>query len=190
MMKTYGLLIIIATISMILSACTTPAAWKSIDAGGSQYANEYYTAILPTGWMMKDADDTLMISRDGPDLQRIVIAYVSLEEALSDEDKKSVSKMLPSELADKFISELKSSQDFDLPSLTILSNEPIPIAGHTGFQLHLMYSTDKGLRIEMLSVGFVDEDGFYSISYRAPALHYFANDRDQFTSVVSSFQPQ
>ena len=189
-MKSYGLLIFIATMTLVLSACTTPAAWKSIDAGGSQYANEYYTAILPTDWMMKDADDTLMISRDGPDLQRIVIAYVSLEEALSDEDKKSVSKMLPSELADKFISELKSSQGFDLPSLTILSNEPIPIAGHTGFKLHLMYSTDKGLRIEMLSVGFVDEDGFYSISYSAPAIHYFANDRDQFTSVVSSFQPK
>ena len=140
--------------------------------------------------MIQHADNTLMISRDGPDLQRIVIAYVSLEEESSDEDKKSVPKMLPSELADQFISEIKNSKDFDLPSLTIISNEPILIAGHNGYKLHLMYRTDKGLRIEMLSVGFVDEDGFYSLSYSAPALHYFAKDRDQFTSVVSSFQPK
>jgi len=187
-MQSYGLLFLVVTMNLVLSACAPIATWKSIDTGSGQFTSEHYTTILPAGWMIQQEENTLMVSRDGPDLQRIVIAYASLEEESSDEDKQSIPEMLPSELADRFISEIKKSKDFDLPSLTIISNEPILIAGHNGYKLHLMYRTDKGLRIEILSAGFVDKDGFYSLSYRAPSLHYFAQDRDKFESVVSSFQ--
>ena len=185
-MKHTSLLILMMVMTLILSACAT-TTWKKVEPANITYTGDRFTIKLPQGWMFMQEEDTLLISKDGPDLQRILIASVSLDEAVPKEEE-TVSEMLPSELADKFIAELKSSQEFELPSLTILSNEPISIAGNTGYSLHLTYKTDKGLRIEMLSAGFVNNKYFYTLSYSAPTLHFFNKDRSTFETVVSSFQ--
>jgi len=76
--------------------------------------------------------------------------------------------MLPSELADLAIAELRAGQEQKLPSLEVLSNAPAEIGGHNGFALHLRFQTDQGLRMELLMRGFVDQRGFYLLTYRAP----------------------
>ena len=96
--------------------------------------------------------------------------------------------MLPSELADLAIAELRAGQEQKLPSLEVLSNAPAEIGGHNGFALHLRFQTDQGLRMELLMRGFVDQRGFYLLTYRAPTLHYFERDRPVFESLVSSFR--
>jgi hypothetical protein len=186
-MKTFGVVLTTIVIIVSLSACET-TTWKRIDGSSGQYTAEHFGLSLPIGWLIMEDDEVLMVSKDGLDLQRIVIVHASLDKALPELGNQSVSGILPSELAEKFIAKLKNTQDFDMPSLTILSNEPISIAGHTGYSLHLSYKTDKGVRIEILSIGFVDESGYYSLSYRAPTLHYFTKDRDKFDTVVSSFK--
>ena len=42
--------------------------------------------------------------------------------------------------------------------------------------------------MELLVRGFVDERGFYLLTYRAPTLHYFERDRPVFDSVATSFR--
>ena len=170
----------------ILAGCAGP--WVRIDGAKTQYRGTHYTVTLPAGWVRFEEDDTTLLSRDGPDLQRIVIEYRPHDKGFEKLKRDSSPGMLPSELADLTIAELRAGQEQKLPSLEVLSNAPAEIGGHTGFALHLRFKTDQGLRIELLMRGFVDQRGFYLLTYRAPTLHYFERDRSVFESVTTSFR--
>jgi hypothetical protein len=96
--------------------------------------------------------------------------------------------MLPSELAKLMIAEIKATQDEGLPSLEVIHNAPIELAGYTGFDIHLQYKTDTGLRMDMLLRGIVDENGFYLVKYSAPTLYYFERDRQTYDSLTESLR--
>jgi hypothetical protein len=173
-------------LAVLLAGCT--ANWVRVEQSDRRYAGEHYSVTLPAGWMRMESADSLVLSRDGLDLQRIVIEFRPHEKAFEKIERSSSADMLPSELAELTIAELKSSQEDGLPSLEILDNRPVEIAGHTGYSLHLRFKTDEGLRIEMLLRGFVDEAGLYQFRYRAPTLHYFSRDREAYETVSDSFQ--
>ena len=170
----------------LLAGCAT--TWVRVDDANREYRNEFYRVTLPPGWYRHQSGDSLLLSKDGLDLQRILIQYHPHEKAFETLDKPSAATMLPSELAELTIANIKAGQEGGLPSMTILGNEPMEIAGHSGFSVHLRFKTDAGLRIELLMRGFVDEQGFYLLMYRAPTLHYFARDRQVFESVSESFR--
>lgn len=170
----------------LLAGCAT--SWIRVDDANRQYRGEFYQVTLPRGWYRYQSGDNLLLSKDGLDLQRILIQYHPHEEAFETLEKPSSATMLPSELAELTIAEIRAGQESGLPSMIVLGNEPMEIAGHGGFSLHLGYKTDAGLRIEVLARGFVDEKGFYLLMYRAPKLHYFAHDRQAFESVTESFR--
>jgi hypothetical protein len=180
----HGLIVCLSLLA--LAGCA--ATWVRVDDADRRYAGEHYTVTLPAGWMRSQTEDSLMLSRDGLDLQRIVIEYRPHDKAFEKLGKSSSAGMLPSELAELTIAELKASQDEGLPSLEILDNRPTQIAGHTGYALHLRFKTDAGLRIEVLLRGFVDEQGLYQLLYRAPTLHYFGRDREVYESVAGSMK--
>jgi hypothetical protein len=173
-------------ITALIAGCAT--TWARIDDANRSYQGEHYSVMLPAGWMRMEGGGNLLLSKDGIDLQRIIIEYHTHDKAFENLKKTSSAAMLPSELAELTIAELKASQNDSLPSLKVISNSPIEIAGHTGFSLHLSYKTDEGLRIEMLMQGFADTDGYYLITYRAPTLYYFERDRAVFESVCASFR--
>ena len=54
--------------------------------------------------------------------------------------------------------------------------------------MFLIDETIEGLRIEILKSGFVNKKGLYVLSYQAPKLHYFNNDKEEFEKVVSSLR--
>lgn len=93
--------------------------------------------------------------------------------------------MLPSELAENVIAGFKSR---GIPSLKILENRPAKLSGKTGFLLHLLYTTDSGLRRELLMTGVVSREGFFLLQYSAPSIHYFERDREKFDALVESFR--
>ena len=171
---------------VLLVGCAT--GWGRVDDSGRYYKGKYYNATLPLGWMRMQSGETLTLSRDGIDLQRIVIEYRPHDKAFEGIEKSSSESMLPSELAELTIAELKASQDEGWPSLEVLVNEPVKITGHTGYGLHLRFKTDEGLRIDVLLRGFVDEDGLYLVMYRAPTLHYFERDRTVYESIAGSLK--
>lgn len=178
----------IAVCLLALSLAGCAATWVRVEDADRRYRGEHYSITLPAGWMRSEAGDRLVLSRDGLDLQRIVIEFRPHEKAFEEIGKASSSGMLPSELAELTIAELKASQEEGLPSLEILDNRPVSLAGHTGYALHLRFKTDAGLRIEVLLRGFVDENGMYQLMYRAPTLHYFGRDREVYESVTGSMQ--
>ena len=169
----------------LIAGCAT--TWTRIDDANRSYQGEHYSVVLPTGWMRLESSGNLLLSKDGIDLQRIIIEYHPHDKAFEKLKKTSSASMLPSELAELTLAELEASQKDGLPSLKVISNSPVEIAGHTGFLLHLTFKTDDGLRIEMLMQGFADADGYYLLTYRAPTLYYFERDRGVFESVCASF---
>lgn len=170
----------------MLAGCA--ATWVRIDSANAQYRGTHYHVSLPAGWVRFEKDDTVLLSRDGPDLQRVRVEYRTHDKGFESLKRTSSPGMLPSELADLMIAEIRAASEQKLPSLEVLSNTPVEIGGQTGFALHLRFKTDQGLRVELLIHGFVDERGFYLLSYRAPTLHYFERDRPVFESIASSFR--
>lgn len=171
---------------LVLAGCAT--TWIKVDDAGRSYKNEHYSSTLPAGWMRLESDDGLVLSKDGILLQYISILFRPHKKAFQEIEKDTSPAMLPSELAELTIAEIKAGQDEGLPSLRILRNEPAEIAGQTGFGIHLQYKTTDGLRMEMLLRGVVNDNGFYLIKYSAPTLHYFNRDRQVYETLVESIQ--
>jgi hypothetical protein len=176
---------VLLLILALIAGCAT--TWTRIDDSNRSYQGEHYSVTLPSGWMRLESSGNLLLSKDGIDLQRIIIEYHTHDKAFEKLKKTSSASMLPSELAELTLAELEASQKDGLPSLKVISNSPVGIAGHDGFQLHLSFKTDEGLRIQMLMQGFADSDGYYLLTYRAPTLYYFERDRGVFESVSASF---
>jgi hypothetical protein len=172
--------------ALLLSGCAT--TWVKVDDAGRHYQDEHYSATLPAGWLRLESGDSLILSKDGILLQYISIQFRPHAKAFEKIEKDSSSTMLPSELAELTIAEFKAAQNDGLPSLEILRNAPVEIAGHTGFDIHFRYKTDAGLRMDMLLRGVVDESGFYLVKYSAPTLHYFERDRQSYESLTESLQ--
>jgi hypothetical protein len=176
---------VLLLILALIAGCAT--TWTRIDDSSRSYRGEHYSVTLPSGWMRLESSGNLLLSKDGIDLQRIIIEYHTHDKAFEKLKKTSSASMLPSELAELTLAELEASQKDGLPSLKVISNSPVGIAGHDGFRLHLSFKTDEGLRIQMLMQGFADSDGYYLLTYRAPTLYYFERDRGVFESVSASF---
>lgn len=179
--------VVLLVLVVLLASCAV-TQWTRIDETNRAYKGEHFSISLPDGWLRLGGEDRLLLSKDGPDLQRIFVEYRPHENAFEQLEKDSSPMMLPSELAELTVAELKQSQEGGLPSLEILRNEPLDIAGHLGFGLHLAYRTDSGLRVEMLVRGFVDQQGLYLVIYRAPTLHFFDRDRPAFEALTASLR--
>ena len=184
-MKTSSGIIVLALL-LLMSGCA--ATWTRIDNAGRQYQDEHFRITLPVGWLRFRNKDSLILSHDGILLNNIIIEFRPHTKAFEKIEKDSSPDMLPSELAELAIAELRKTRDEGLPSLEVLSNAPIDLAGHTGFNIHLRYKTDDGLRMDILLRGLTDENGLYLIRYSAPTLYYFERDRPVYDSLTESLE--
>ena len=177
---------VIVLVLVLLSGCAP--AWVRVDDSGRDYRGEHFSVTLPVGWLRLESDESLILSKDGILLQIISIQFRPHKNTFEKIEKDSSTTMLPSELAQLAIAELKASQDDALPSLEILRNAPIELAGHTGFDIHLRYKTAAGLRMDMAMRGVVDNSGFYLLKFSAPTLHYYEHDRQTYETLTESLQ--
>jgi hypothetical protein len=172
---------------LLLAGC--PGEWIKVDDSRQLHKAERYTLSLPLDWVTLADGDVLTVTRDGPNIQRIRVQASMHEDAFDSIERKSEKGMLPSELADLFIAELKKEDSDGLPSLRVLSNEPAKVSGLDAFRLHISYRLENGLEYELLAVGLVTDKHFYVISYTAPSLRFFERNRDEFERVVGTLQP-
>lgn len=175
----------IILLSVLLSACNT---WQRIDASSSHVETDRYSVTVPVGWVQLKVGNHLLITRDGPDLQNIRISVAEAEKAFAAIEKDASEALLPSELAELYIANLRKQHKNGLPSLEIVSNRPAAVDGHNGFELMLRYKSDNGLWYNQKVTGFATGNAFYSIVYRAPALHYYARDDRQYSEVLAGFR--
>ncbi len=196
-------LLALAVLAVLMSGCATQPYWTMTDDLNSLAKSTSFEIRIPRGWMRTTRPDTwerldidgkprtillesMTASRDGDDLQAIHVTRRYAATAFPTIKKKSNPHMLPLEVADLYVSELRKRSG--LERLKVLSDQPATIHGRPGFDLVMQYKNDDGLRIRLQSYGFVDKTGFYTITYTGPYLYYYGRDHRAFEQVVRSFR--
>ncbi len=95
--------------------------------------------------------------------------------------------MLPAELAELEIAEIKSQDQFTA-ALTVVENEPADIAGQEGFRIRLRYKNNRGLEIQRVVYAARRQVRVLPDELRAPTLYYFDTYYPDFQKAVASFQ--
>ena len=179
---------LLTTIVMLVTLTGCQTLWQRIDMKNATYKSGRYAVELPMEWVRIETDKALIVTRDGISIQRLTIRHRPHDEAFKKTGQSSAADMLPSELADRYIAEMRATDEYGLPSLEVLANRPVLIDGRIGFALHVRFLSDDGLRYERLTQGFADDNGLYLLDYQAPSLHFFERDRATFDKLVGSFR--
>jgi hypothetical protein len=199
MKKTFALPVLLA----LVGGCAQAPYWTVTDDANRVLKSTSFEMTVPAGWTrtttadtweqvkVDDKPQTLLLeqvtaSRDGVALQAITVTRRYADTAFPTIKKKTRADMLPIEAADLYVSELRKR--YGLERLRVVSNKPTQINGHQGFELVMEFKNDDGLRLRIVSNGFVDKTGFYTINYRAPVLYYFDRDYADYTKLVRSFR--
>ncbi len=199
MKKTFALPVLLA----LVGGCAQAPYWTLTDDANRVLKSTSFEMTVPAGWTrtttadtweqvkVDDKPQTLLLeqvtaSRDGVALQAITVTRRYADTAFPTIKKKTRADMLPIEAADLYVSELRKR--YGLERLRVVSNKPTQINGHQGFELVMEFKNDDGLRLRIVSNGFVDKTGFYTINYRAPVLYYFDRDYADYAKLVRSFR--
>lgn len=130
--------------------------------------------------------DIVRITKDGLALQQIAIGRVATDEELPHTKKKLSKGMLPQEVAEVFIDNIRSNPNITNQQFT--ENTPATVGGYPGFKLLYTYRTKQGLKIKRVYYGVMLSNWCYYLIYEAPASHYFAKDYPVFEKVKDSFR--
>lgn len=172
---------------LVLSLVSACATWVRLEEPHVVAPDKSFTVEVPVGWVRAAmVSDKVLITRDGTGVQFIRVGKREHKEAFPKIKKSTTAEMLPTELAELVIAEVKSEKN--MSGLKILSNTPADIDQRTGFRLHLQMKNQDGLRYEVVVYGLVDKGGFYELTFRAPTLHYFQRDLPAFEQAVKSFR--
>lgn len=178
--------LILALTCILLAGCIpTPAR---VDTPRTEALDKTYAIELPSGWIRQYTDGrNIIASRDGYLVEAIMVVRRPLKEAFPHTKKAATDAMLPSELAELEIAEIKSRDELSA-ALTVLKNEPALLSGKDGFRLELSYNNRRGLEFVEVVYGLVDGAAMYRVSYRAPRLYYFERYYPEFQKSVESFR--
>ena len=172
--------IIIIVILFVVGGCAT---WCPVNG---RLGTENYVVDIPEGWMKYDSGATVMISRDGPYLQYVLLQERSLDRPFRHTRKRLAAYMLPHEMAQVIIDDLSS--DKAVRNLMIIDNAPATVDGHDAFRLIYTYRNGQGLLMKTAYYGFVHDHTYYSLRFTAPKRHYFGKDIQTFESILSNFR--
>jgi hypothetical protein len=171
---------------LLLAGCVPPPA--RVDNPRTEAQDKSYTIDLPVGWIRHIAQDgTLAASRDGFALQTIGIIHLGNDKAFPKSKKAASDTMLPSELAELQIAEMKLETE-QMAALKVIENEPVLLGGRDGFRVRTSYLTQRGLEIHRVTYGVADKSGYYRLEYISPKLHYFDVTYPDFRKSIDSFR--
>lgn len=186
-----------------LGGCAPTPYWTMTENANKVAKSNSFEMTVPEGWnrttapdtwdriMIDDKEQTVLLermtaSREGTGIHTITVTRRYPGTAFPAIKKKSTAAMLPSEAADLYVSDLRKRTG--LERLQVLSNKPAQVNGKPAFHLVMEYKNDDGLRIRIVSHGFVDKTGFYTVNYRAPVLYYYERDYADYARLVRSFR--
>jgi len=192
---------IIVTISLLLTVTgCVPQGWVMTDSKNSTVVGENISVTFPVGWMQTKLpqeqpvynknkkiipQEIITATRDGIGIQTISAVKRFNKFAFPSIEKKLSPDMLPSEVADLYVTDLRRQSG--LERLRVVSTKPVMIGKKHGFRSVVTYKNKDGLRIMRDTYGFVDNTGLYMISYSGPYLYYYRRDAREFARTVRSF---
>jgi hypothetical protein len=162
------------------------AAWEMV--GGRYDAREFaYHVELPSGWRKHNLSrDSVVLTRDGLLLQRIDILRMPIDKSLANTKRKLVKGMVPLEVAEIVLDEFRSNQS--KLNLQLVESVPALVGGYPGFRVIYSYQLNDNLRRKALYYGVLVDQWYYSLSFHAPARHYFDRHVNDFEQVQRSFK--
>ena len=170
---------------VFLLSITACAPW--IPAGGPYDAPAcHFSVVLPEKWMKFKTDDYLLVSKDGPFLQYVLIQERRVEQPFGHTSKTLHTGMLAQEVAQVIIDEI--SGDRGISDFQVMENRPVRINGLDGFKLLFTHKNRDGLVFRTQYYGFLAGARFYAIRYNAAQRYYFDKDIQTFESILSSFE--
>jgi hypothetical protein len=173
-----------------VAACST-MGWQHYEqATQVEHASKNFKVTLPADWVRYNQAqrDVIVVTRDGLRVQQIMAAHAPHDKAFDKIKKKSAETMLPAELAELQIAEMKALGN--LSNLEVLENAPAKLGAMPAFHALTQFKNNDGLAINIEMLGAVNAKGYYLLQYQAPALHFFERDRAAFRNVVESFLAQ
>lgn len=179
-----------AALALALSACATakPPPWVPAEASFTA-ADAGFEVSVPAGWMRRNPGKpgSLLITRDGTPLQRIIVDATEFGKPLGLGESKRVvtAGMSPQELAEVAIDDLTSGTARDV---RILENAPATVGGRPGFRIVAAVPAGGGPARKAALYGVSSEARFYLLLYVAPERHYFARDLPTFEELARSFR--
>lgn len=192
---------ILITIPLLLTITgCVPQGWVMTDSKNNTVVGENISVTFPKGWMQTKLpvdqpiynkkrkvipQETVTASRDGIGLGTITAVKRFNKFAFPSIEKKLSPDMLPSEVADLYVTDLRRQSG--LERLQVISTKPAMIGRKPGFRVVITYKNKDGLRIMRETYGFVDNTGLYMISYTGPYLYYYKHDHNEFAQTVRSF---
>lgn len=170
----------------LLSALSGCAPWVQVE-GPYRTDSQGFEVNLPAGWRRGTAvSDSLLLTRDGVNLQYIRIARVAVGDELTHTKKKFAKGMSPQDVAEVELDEVRSDQT--VRKFELLENVPFQVAGFPGFKLVYTLKTEGGLRLRRIHYGALLRGWVYRVQYQAPARYYFDKNLSAFERVRESFR--
>jgi hypothetical protein len=145
-----------------------------------------FSLIIPQGWEQVDIEKDLLITKDGPFSQYILVQEFKLDKNFNHTYKKFERNMPPQEASQVIIDEVSS--DKTINSFKLQENTQITLNTHDGFRLVFTYNTADGIGHKTVYYGFLDGDIFYAIRYNTCNESNYQKDADSFQEVLNSFQ--
>jgi hypothetical protein len=136
--------------------------------------------------MQLDHPRYLLLSKDGPFLQYILVQQFPVDRPFQNTKKRFREGMLPQEAARVIIDDMAS--DPGLCNFQLIRSEPAALDSLDGFRLLFTYENPQGLIYKTLYYGFIAGRTYYSIRYNAAQRHYYEKDLDTFDQTLGSFR--
>lgn len=193
-------LLILLPVLMLATGCVQQG-WVLTDSKNRTVVGEHIQVTFPKGWMQTKLPaeapvynkknkvipmETLSSSREGTGLHSIIAAKRFNKFAFPSIEKNLRPDMLPIEVADLYVSDLRKQKG--LERLKVISNKPALVGKKRGFRVVSQFKNGDGLRIVIDTFGFVDDTGFYLITYKGPRLYYYQRDLPAFVASAKSFR--
>jgi hypothetical protein len=166
---------------LMLTACAGP--WQPIQ---KDLTLPQWSIASPEGWMHLSMPESEMLSKNGPNLEYILVQSRPLAKRFRFTRQVLDPGMLSHEAAQLIIDNLGSDPRFR--DFQLLASEPAIAANHAGFKLTYTYLDKYGVTMKTIYYGVLLPDRFFNIRYTAAQRHYFEQELPTFKTVLSSLQ--
>ena len=169
-----------------MSGCAYLLPWTALPEGRYVDRARGFSSSLPKDWMRYNMSTFFLITKDGTVLESIRVERMRFEEELKFTKKGFRQDMLPQDLAELEIDNLKANDN--IRQVTITMNEPALIDGEQGFKIGYEVVTSGGLPVKGIRYGLISGGYVYRIKYEAAAQHYYERHLKHFKAFISDFQ--
>jgi hypothetical protein len=167
---------------LLMTAC---ASWLPV-AGPYESPSHRFTVVLPEKWMKLRTERDVLLSKDGPFLQYVLIQERPIDRPFGHTRKTLRRDMLPHEAAGLIVDEISS--DRAVYDFQVLENRPARIHGRNGFELLFTHRNRDGLSFKTRYCGVIAGHWFYAVRYSAAERYYFDKDISTFERILGSFE--